>query len=337
MIRRIAFLTTPGPRNPMKKLTRIFLAAIALTASTLAIAQNYPSKIVKIVVPYPPGGTVDSIARIVAQRLSDNLGVQFIVDNRAGANGTLGSNIVAKSNPDGYTLLLQASTFVATPLLMSNLPYNIEKDFTPITQLGAVPLLVTAHPGIQAKNLKEFIVAIREEPKKYTFGTSAVGSASHLAEEAIKHEAKIDFMIVPYKGTAPALTDVMGGHTSAMIDALPSTMPHVKSGKLKPLAVTSASRVPSLRDVPTVSESGLEGFEMVSWYGLWGPANMPVELTSKIHQEVVKVLKSDQTAKALGDHGFIPSGSGSEEFKAYIKQEFGKYSRLIKAANIKIE
>ena len=161
---------------------------------------------------------------------------------------------------------------------MGNVPYDIEKDFTPVTNLGSVPLLVTAYPGHPAKNLKEFLAAIRAEPKKYVFGTSAVGSASHLAEEAIKYEAKVDFTIVPYKGTAPALTDVMGGHISAMVDALPSTMPHVKSGKLKPLAVTSAKRVASLPDVPTVAESGLDGFEMVSWYGLWGPPNMPPEL-----------------------------------------------------------
>src|SRR5262249_25464536 len=155
-------------------------------------------------------------------------------------------------------------TFVATPLLMSNMPYDIDKDFTPITNLGAVPLLVTSYPGIPAKNLKEFIKAIRAEPNKYAFGTSAVGSASHLAEEAIKHDAKLDFTIVSYKGTAPAITDLLGGHISAMVDALPSTMPHVKGGKLKPLAVTSAKRIPSLPDVPTVAESGLEEFEMVS-------------------------------------------------------------------------
>lgn len=321
----------------MKKLTSILLAAIALTASTLACSQNYPSKVVKIVVPYPPGGTVDVVARVIAQRLTENLGEQFIVDNRPGASGTLGSNLVAKSPADGYTLLVQASTFVATPMLMNSLPYNIEKDFTAITQLGTVPLLVTSYPGIPVKNLKEFISAIRAEKGKYVFGTSAVGSASHLAEEAIKHDAKLDFMIVPYKGTAPALTDVMGGHISAMVDALPSTMPHVKSGKLKPLAVTSLKRIASLPDVPTVAESGLEGFEMVSWYGLWAPANMPPELSSKIQREVAKALKSEPLAKALGEHGFIPSGSSSEEFKAYIKQEHNKYSRLIKAANIKIE
>ena len=321
----------------MKKLAGVLFAAAALCAPMAVHGQTYPSKVVRIVVPYPPGGTVDAVARVIAQRLSESLGQQFIVDNRPGASGTIGSTAVAKSPADGYTLLVQASTFVASPLLMGNGPYDVEKDFTPVTNLGSVPLLVTAYPGIPAKDLKEFVVAIKADPKKYVFGTSAVGSASHLAEEAIKYAAKVDFTIVPYKGTSPALTDVMGGHISAMVDALPSTMPHVKSGKLKPLAVTTAKRVPALPDVPTVAESGLDGFEMVSWYGLWAPPNLPPELVTKLQQEVAKALKSPQVAKALVEHGFVPSGSTSEEFKAYIKQESAKYAKLIKAANIRLE
>ncbi|WP_020656401.1 Bug family tripartite tricarboxylate transporter substrate binding protein [Massilia niastensis] len=280
---------------------------------------------------------MDAVARILASRLTENLGQQFIVDNRPGANGTLGSSLASKSDPDGYTLLVQASTFVAAPLLMKKVPYDIHNDFTPITQLGAVPLLVSSSPGIPAKNLQEFIAAIKATPGKYTFGTSAEGSASHLAEVAIRRDAKLDFMIVPYKGTAPALTDVMGGHTSAMVDALPSTLPHVKSGKLKPLAVTSAQRIPSLPDVPTVAESGLEGFEMVSWYGLWGPAKMPAELVAKIHQEVAKALNSQQVARSLGAQGFIVSGAAPEQFKSYIKLESDKYGRIISAAKIELD
>ena len=321
----------------MKRIATSLLAAAAMCVPLAAHAQAYPSKVVRIVVPYPPGGTVDAVARVIAQRLSESLGQQFIVDNRAGASGTIGSTAVAKSPADGYTLLVQASTFVASPLLMGNVPYDIEKDFTPITNLGSVPLLVTAYPGTPAKNLKEFLTLIKADPKKFVFGTSAVGSASHLAEEAIKYESKADFTIIPYKGTAPALTDVMGGHINAMVDALPSTMPHVKSGKLKPLAVTTAKRVAALPDVPTVAESGLDGFEMVSWYGLWAPAKLPADMTAKLHQEVTKALKSPQVAKALLEYGFTPSGSTPEEFKVYIKQESAKYSKLIKAANIRLE
>lgn len=321
----------------MKKIAGALFAAAAVCLPLVAHGQAYPTKVVRIVVPYPPGGTVDAVARTIAARLSDSMGQQFIVDNRPGASGTIGSTAVARSPADGYTLLIQASTFVASPLLMGNVPYDVEKDFTAITNLGSVPLLVTAYPGTPAKNLKEFLAAIKADPKKYVFGTSAVGSASHLAEEAIKYEAKVDFAIVPYKGTAPALTDVMGGHISAMVDALPSTMPHVKSGKLKPLAVTTAKRVAALPDVPTVAESGLDGFEMVSWYGLWAPANLPPDLVAKLQQEAAKAMKSPQVAKALLEYGFMPSGSTPEEFKTYIRQESAKYAKLIKAANIRLE
>ena len=321
----------------MKRIATSLLAAAAMCVPLAAHAQAYPSKVVRIVVPYPPGGTVDAVARVIAQRLSESLWQQFIVDNRAGASGTIGSTAVARAPSDGYTLLVQASTFVASPLLMGNVPYDVDKDFTPITNLGSVPLLVTASPGTPANNLKELLAAIRADPKKYVFGTSAVGSASHLAEEAIKYEAKVDFTIVPYKGTAPALADVMGGHISAMVDALPSTMPHVKSGKLKPMAVTTAKRIAALPDVPTVAESGLDGFEMVSWYGLWGPANLPPEIAQRLQQEVAKALKSPQVAKVLGDYGFIASGSSPEEFKIYIRQETAKYAKLVKAANIRLE
>ena len=320
----------------MNSFTRA-LAALAVSVPMLACAQDYPSKVVRIIVPYPPGGTVDVLARLTAARLSENLGQRFIVDNRPGANGTIGSAAVAKSPPDGYTLLVQASTFVATALLMDKLPYDISKDFTPITNLGAVPLVVTSFPGIPAKDLREFVSAIRAQPNKYVFGTSAIGSASHLAQAAIRFQAKLDFTIIPYKGTAPALADVMGGHISAMVDALPSTMPHIKSGKLRPLAVTSARRVPSLPNVPTVAESGLEGFEMVSWYGLWGPANLPRELAAKLQQEVARALKSQQVSQILGEHGFVVSGSTPADFGEYIRQESNTYARLIKAAGIKLE
>lgn len=316
---------------------KALVAAAAMTFSALASAQDYPNKVVRIIVPYPAGGTVDAVARVVAARLSENLGQQFIVDNRPGANGTLGSSMASKADPDGYTLLVQASTFVAAPMLMKNVRYNINSDFTPITQLGAVPLLVTSYPGLPVKDFKEFMAAIKASPGKYTFGTSAEGSASHLAEIALKQGAKLDFLIVPYKGTAPALTDVMGGHTSAMVDALPSTLPHVKGGKLRPLAVTSATRVPALPDVPTVAESGLPGFEIVSWYGLWGPANMPSALVTKLHAEVSKALQSPQAAKSLGEQGFIVSGSSPEQFKSYIKVESDKYARLISSAKLALE
>ncbi|MES2282687.1 MAG: tripartite tricarboxylate transporter substrate binding protein [Pseudomonadota bacterium] len=315
-------------------------AALALglaALSPLAFGQAYPNKPVRIVVPFPPGGTVDAVARALAARLSEQMGQPFVVENRAGANGSIGADAVAKSAPDGYTLLVHASTVAAVPLLVKNVPYNLERDFTPITNLGAVPLIVTAYPGLPFTNLKDFLAAAKADPRRYTFGTSALGSASHLAEEAIKYGANVDIQVIAYKGTGPALVDVMGGHTSAMVDAVPSTMSHIKSGKLRPLAVTSATRLASLPDVPTVAESGLKGFEMVSWYGLWGPAKMPAELTARIHKQVILALNSQQIAQSLGSQSFAVSNTTSQQFGAYVKQESAKYKQLIDKANIRID
>jgi tripartite-type tricarboxylate transporter receptor subunit TctC len=311
--------------------------AAPVMAPVMAADAAYPSRPVRIIVPYPPGGTVDAVARVVAEGLTEQLGQTFVVENRAGASGSIGSEAVVRAAPDGYTLLVNASTFAASPLLMKNLPYDINRDFTPITNLGDVPLLVTAYPGIPASNLREFIALVRKNPGKYNFGSSAVGSASHLAEEAIKYEAKLDIGIVQYKGTGPALTDTMGGHVSAMTDAIPSSLPHVKGGKLKAMAVTSAQRLPSLPEVPTVAESGLEGFDMVSWYGLWGPAKLPADITHKLHEQVVKALKSQRVAQVLSEQGFIPRGSTPEAFAAHVKSENAKYDKLVKAANIKVD
>jgi tripartite-type tricarboxylate transporter receptor subunit TctC len=319
----------------MMKLARILIALLALGISLPAIGQAYPSKVVRIIVPFPPGGTVDAVARVVAQSLSEQLGQQFIVENKPGANGTIGSDAVAKSKPDGYTLLVQASTFVTNPLFLKNVPYDVTRDFTPLSNLGSVPLIVTAHPSAQASNLRELIEVARAQPGKLAFGHSSLGSASHLAEEAIKREAKIDILIVPYKGTGAVITDLLGGHVNAFIDALPSSYPLVKSGKVKPMAVTTSKRISLLPNVPTVAESGLPGFEMVSWYGVWGPAKLPNELAQRISAEIAKAIRSPLASSRLGEQGFEPVGSTPEQFAAYIKTETSKYAQIVKDANIK--
>ena len=249
------------------------VAAITLIVAAAAAAQNYPSRPVRMIVPYPPGGTVDVVARVLALNLAEQTGRNFIVDNRAGANGIVGSDLVAKATPDGYTLLVQASIFVINPLFLKNVPYDVQKDYTPVTNVGSVPLLVTAHPAVPAANLREFLALVKATPSKYSFATSGLGSAGHLSEEMIKRQAGVpEMLIVPYKGSGPALVDLIGGQVSAMIDPFPSSYPHVKSGRLKALAVTSTKRVSFMPDVPTVDESGVRGFDMVSWYGLWGHA-----------------------------------------------------------------
>ncbi len=322
----------------MKTLFKLALAAAALGWTAMASAQGYPGRPVRMVVPYPPGGTVDVVARFVAQRLTEQTGQQFVVDNRAGANGTLGSDLVAKAIPDGYTLLVQASIFVANPLFLPSVPYDVQKDFTPVSNIGSVPLLVTAHPSVPAANLREFIALVKSDSKKYSFATSGLGSAGHLSEETIKRQAGIpDLLIVPYKGSGPALADLVGGQVSSMIDPLPSSYPLVKGGKLKPLAVTSSKRVPFMPNVPTVAESGLPGFEMVSWYGLWGPPGLPREISARLVVEVAKAVRSPQAAERLGDQGFEASGAGPEQFAPYIRDEIARYAKIIKEANIKVE
>ena len=310
------------------------LAALALAGATHA---QYPAKPVRIVVPYPPGGTVDVTARNLAQQLTVQTGQQFIVDNRAGANGTIGSDFVSKAAPDGYTLLVQASIFVINPLFLKNVPYDVQRDFTAVANIGSVPLLVTAHPSVPAANLREFVALVRANPDKYTFATTGLGSAGHLTEEVIKREAGLQILIVPYKGAGPALTDIVGGQVSALADPLPSSYPHVKGGRLRALAVTSRARIGYMPDVPTVAESGFPGFEMLSWYGLWGPPGLPKDVLERLAAETAKAATSAEMREKLAAQGFIPDGSGPAAFAAYVKDEIAKYAKIVRDANIKVD
>jgi len=322
----------------MKTTLRILGALTLASLTSAAAAQAYPARPVRIVVPYPPGGTVDVVARIMGLNLTEQTGRNFIIDNRAGANGIVGSDIVAKATPDGYTLLVQASIFVINPLFLKNVPYDVQKDFTPISNIGSVPLLVTGHPSVPAANLREFIALVKATPGKYTFATSGLGSAGHLSEEMIKRQAGIpDLLIVPYKGAGPALTDLIGGQVSAMIDPLPSSYPHVKSGRLRALAVTSAKRVPFMPDVATVAESGIRGFDMVSWYGLWGPRGVPKDVTAKLTAESAKAVRAPLAVERLGEQGFEPVGGSPDAFANFIAVEIERYAKVVKEANIKAE
>ena len=319
-------------------MTRLLLLLAFALAPILAVAQSYPNRTVRIIVPFPPGGSVDFIARVVAQGLTEQMGHQFIVENRSGANGTIGSDAVAKAPPDGYLLLVQASTLVTGPLLVSNVPYDAVKDFTAISEIGSVPLIMTVHPSVQARTLQEFIEQQRADPQKYVFGTSPVGSAGYFATEAIKHEAKLDGMlVVPYKGTAGAIAYLLGGQVSALIDAIPSSYPLAKGGKLRLMAVTSAERLPMMPDTPTVAESALPGFEMESWYGLWGPAKMPRELSTRIASEVHKAVRSKLATERLTDQGFKAVGSTPEQFSEYINKEITRHARIVRDAKIKVQ
>jgi tripartite-type tricarboxylate transporter receptor subunit TctC len=226
---------------------------------------------------------------------------------------------------------------VINPLFLKNVPYDVQRDFTAVANIGSVPLLVTAHPSVPAGNLREFVALVRANPDRYTFATTGLGSAGHLTEEVIRRDAGLSILIVPYKGAGPALTDIVGGQVSALADPLPSSYPHVKGGRLKALAVTSRERIAFMPDVPTMAESGFPGFEMLSWYGLWGPPGLPKDVLERLAAETAKAAKSAEMREKLASQGFIPDGSGPAAFAAYVKDEIAKYAKIVKDANIKVD
>ena len=321
---------------------RLFYVALALTLvggfAAPALAQDYPSKTVSVIVPYPPGGSVDGVARILVQKLNETLGQHFIVENRAGgASGTVGAAAVAKASPDGYTLMVSASVHVINPFLYNNIPYDAVKDFTPVTLLAEGPLIVSTTPSVPANNLKDFFELVRKEPQKFTFGTTSIGSASHLAIELLKRDAGIDTLVIAYKGTGPALTDLMSGHIQLLADPMLSSLPLAQAGKIKALGLTSLKRAAAAPEIATVEESGMKGFEFVSWYGLWGPKNLPADISAKLQSEVSKILARPEMKERLAVLGFDPIGSTSDQFAKYIDTEMAKYSKIIQDAKIKPE
>jgi tripartite-type tricarboxylate transporter receptor subunit TctC len=323
----------------MKRLMILALSSALLgLLSVPAGAQSYPSGTVRVVVPYPPGGSVDNCARIIVQMLNESLGQHFIVENRAGgAGGMVGANYVAKAAPDGNTLLLTASIHVITPFLHKNVPYDVVKDFTPITLIADGPLLVSTPPTTPAGNLKDFFALVRKEPGKYTFATSSFGSAGHLAIELLKRDAGVDTLVVAYAGAGPALTDLMGGQVQLMADPMLSSLPLVKGGKLKALAITSGKRIATAPDIPTVAESGMTGFEFVSWYGLWAPKDLPSGIVARLQDEVAKILVRPDVKERLAALGFEPVGSTTEYFTKFIADEMAKSAKIIEDAKIKTE
>jgi len=322
----------------MKRILSVALATAAIIFSQPLAAQNYPTRTVTVVVPFPAGGSVDGVARILVQKLNEVPGFTFVVENRAGgAGGNVGSNTVAKSAPDGYTLLLSASIHVINPFLFKNVPYDVVADFTPVSLLAVGPLIVSTTPSVPAKNLKEFFDLVRATPDKFTFGTTSVGSASHLAIELLKREAGVNTLVVAYRGTSPALTDLMSGTIQGLADPMLSSLPLAQGGKIKALAITSLKRMPSAPDIPTVAESGMKDFEFVSWYGVWGPKGLPPEIVQKLQTEMATVVKDPGVQQRLTVQGFEAVGSTADEFSKYIGTEMAKYGKIIKDSNIKVD
>ena len=320
-----------------KALFALLLAVPALTAPS-AMAQQYPSKPIVLVVPFAPGGTSELISRLVAQKLTERLGQQVVVENRPGAAGNIAMEQVARAAPDGYTLILgHIGTLAVNPAMFPKLPYDAIKDFAPVSLIAAVPNIVTVNPAVPAKTLKEFLDLARAKPGSINYGSAGNGSAGHLAMEYLKRIAKTDMVHVPYKGTGPMLTDLLAGQTQATFTGSSPLIPHIKSGKLRALAVGSAVRIPSLPEVPTVAESGFAGFETAQWYGIIAPAKTPPAIIQKLSVEIAQVMKQPDVIARLSGDGTVMIGSTPNEFAAYISKEMKRWGEVVHDANIKAE
>jgi tripartite-type tricarboxylate transporter receptor subunit TctC len=314
---------------------RVVLFALTLIASTSAHSQSYPSRPIRYIVPQAPGGSSDTLARIVTQRAAEGLGQQLVVDNRPGATGVIGAEVVARANPDGYTLLQVATSHATNPAMQSKLPYDTLRDFAAISLLSQQPNIWLVHPSLPVRNVKELIAYAKAKPGQLNFASSGTGGSQHLAGELLKSMTGIEMTHVPYKGSPPALVDVLAGRVPLMSSTMPPALPHIKSGKVRALAVTSARRSPALPDVPTVAESAVPGYEAIAWQGLVAPAGTPKAAISRINAEFVKALKQPDVAAKLNEQGFETVASTPEWFAQYTKAEIAKWSKVIKAAGVK--
>jgi tripartite-type tricarboxylate transporter receptor subunit TctC len=321
----------------VKKFAICALLAVACTAGATR-ADDYPSRVVTLVVPYPPGGGVDAMARVVAQKLSDVFHQQVIVDNKPGAGGTLGTRAVARATPDGYTLLLgHTGTISINPSLYTHAGYDPRKDFAPIGLVASMPVALIAHPSFPAKSVAEVIALAKKQPGKINVGSSALGTGGYMTAEHFKSEAGVDVVIVPYKGTAPLMTDLLGGHVPVAFGVLPPALGNIQAGKLRAIAVTSAKRFSLLPDVPTFAESGIPGFEAVLHYGLLAPAGTPQTIVDRLSVELRKLVDTEEVKKRIHGEGGDPLTSTPAEYAADIDKEEKKWSGLVHKLNLKVE
>ncbi len=319
-------------------LSTLAATALALAFSMPAVAQDYPSRPVRVIVPYPPGGPTDVIVRVVANRLTESLGQQVIVENRAGASGMIGAELVAKAPPDGYTLLVNPSIHVILPSLVPKMAYDAIKDFTHITLLVSVPLFLVVNNSLPVRNVQDLIAYAKANPGKLNFASASSGSSSQLAGEQFKLFAGVQMQHIPYKGSTPALTDVMGGQVQMMFDSTPSAMPFVKSGKLRALAVTTAKRTGAAPDIPSMAESGLPGFDHSNWYGVWGPPGLPRDVVNKLSTAIAATMQKKDVRDRLVDLGADPvDGVSPAQFEAYAQSELARFAKIVKQAGVKME
>lgn len=316
----------------------ILAASMLASLAPAALAQGWPTKTVTVIVPWPAGGPSDIAARPIAKGLSDGFGKPFVIDNRGGASGNIGSSIVAKSAPDGYTLLITSSSpIVINPSLYKDMPFDPQKDLAPVTNLIRVPLVLAVHPSVPAKNLKELLAYIKAQQGKAQYASAGNGTPQHLTGELFKTVGKLDLVHIPYKGSAPAITDVLGGHVPIMFDSTIAILPHLKAGRLRPIAVTGAKRSAQLPDVPTFAEAGLPGVESYAWYGFFARAGTPPDVIAKLNAETMKVMKGPEYQKVLAETGSEFVGDTPERFATFIKAEAAKWAKVVKDSGATID
>jgi tripartite-type tricarboxylate transporter receptor subunit TctC len=319
---------------------RAALGGIGLALATLAagsMAQSWPSKPISLIVPFPPGGTTDVLARALGDRLSQSLGQPVIVESKPGAGATLGADYVAKAKPDGYTLLVGAVHHTIASSVYKKLPYDFQKDLAPVTTIALVPNVLVVNPATPARNVAELVALLKASPGKYNYGSNGNGTAQHLIGTQFQNQTGAQLVHVPYKGSGPLATDLIGGQISMSFDTVTPVLPHIKAGKLRPLAVTTAKRSSALPDVPTLEEAGLKGFDIGTWFGVLAPAATPKDIVAKLNAEMVKVIQSPEFRKQMEDIGAAPIGNSAEQMALQIRNDTDKFAKLVKDANVVID
>lgn len=319
-------------------IARAAFAALFALAAGASAQSNYPAKPIRYIVPFPAGGPLDIVARAIGQELNKAWNQPVIVDNRPGAGGNIGADVVAKSPADGYTILMGAvSTHAINPTLYSKLPYDPIRDFAPVTLITSVPNVLVVHPSLPVKTVKDLVALAKSKPGQLNFASGSTGSAGHLAGELFNSMAGVQMTHIPYKGAAPAVIDLIAGHVSLMFDNLASALPNIKAARVRAIAVTTLKRSPLLPELPTISESGLPGFDVSTWFGIFAPANTPPDVVNKLNTEVVRILRTSEMRERLATLGAEPVGNKPDEFLAFIKSEIPKYAKVIKASGAKAD
>ena len=315
----------------------IMSALIGIAAQAQTSTEVFPNKPIRFVVPFPPGGGNDILARALAPKMSDILGQQVVVDNRAGAGGNIGADFVAKSTPDGYTIVIASNQVTMNPWIYSKLPFDIEKDFAPVAQVASVPMLLAIHPDVPAKNLKEFIALAKSKPGSLNYSTPGLGTPQHIAFEVFNYDAGIKVTHVPYKGTTPSIVDLIGGQVQATFGTMASLEQHVKSGKVRPIAVSTPKRSPAMPDITTIDEGGLTGYNVPLWYSVLAPANTPKDIVAKISAAIRDAMQDPQTKAQLIRQGFVESYLDPQQMTDLIKQDLAYWQRAIKNIGLKLD